>query len=42
MDDEDLKELERTISDLLSPYESEGKVGASLDESPITIYALNS
>ena len=39
MDDEDLKELERTISDLLSPYESEGKVGASLDESPITIYA---
>lgn len=39
MDDEDLKELEKTISDLLSPYGSVGKVGASLDESPITIYA---
>ncbi len=31
MDDEDLKELEKTISDLLSPYGSVGKVGASLD-----------
>ncbi|HBN8604968.1 TPA: pesticin domain-containing protein, partial [Pseudomonas aeruginosa] len=39
MDDEDLKELEKTISDLLSPYGSVGKVGSSLDESPITIYA---
>ncbi|HHG5078852.1 TPA: pesticin C-terminus-like muramidase [Pseudomonas aeruginosa] len=39
MDDENFKELERTISDLLFPYEGGGKVGASFDGSPITIYA---